>query len=472
MGLSALNLPAFTTRSVVARSPQFPWWSSMFNFFPQMWGRPKPAPQQQQQQPSNNQQSPPNNPAPPPSRPAPPQPTPASDPPVSVPSSPTTGPVAPPTTNNLPSRDNPEPTPENTPSAVVAPAPAPVPNTPAAIPTTPSPAPDPPASSPTNQTGVCQKTYVRKEWRNMDRQSQMSYISAVKCLLSKPSTLQPGSDRRLYDDFVYVHDRSRNRIHWTASFLPWHRHFIHLQEKALNECRYNGGLPRWDWTLDSGNFTSAPVWSSDSETGFGGTGDADTGSPNGLGGGSVVDGAFANLRLRYPDQHVLERGFNSPSQFNQRGRTFGSQYYDDTAMSVLHSSQDFLNFRVAIEGTNPSSRGVSSPGPHGTIHTIIGGVSFRLMLQFLLGDDILINFFVKIDRIFFLHHSNVDWHWTKWQQANPRTRLNDYSGNTVQGRNINDAKITDMLTFLNLSPDVSVRSAMNSAAFPYCYRYE
>lgn len=71
------------------------------------------------------------------------------------------------------------------------------------------------------------------------------------------------------------------------------------------------------------------------------------------------------------------------------GRTFGSQYYDDTAMSVLHSSQDFLNFRVAIEGTNPSSRGVSSPGPHGTIHTIIGGVSFRLMLQFLLGDDIL-----------------------------------------------------------------------------------
>lgn len=38
---------------------------------------------------------------------------------------------------------------------------------------------------------------------------------------------------------------------------------------------------------------------------------------DGLGGGTVQDGAFANLQLVYPDSHLLERGFNSPPEFNQ-----------------------------------------------------------------------------------------------------------------------------------------------------------
>ncbi|WAQ93068.1 hypothetical protein PtA15_18A124 [Puccinia triticina] len=261
----------------------------------------------------------------------------------------------------------------------------------------------------------------------MERDVQKSYISAVKCLLTKPSRLQPGSSRRLYDDFVFVHDRSRNSVHWVSAFLPWHRHFIYLQEKALIECGYSGSLPRWDWTLDSDNFTKAPVWSPDPETGFGTNGAENTADPNGLGGGSVIDGAFANLQLRYPDQHVLERGFTSPAKFNEGGKTYGSQYYDDTAIKVVQSSQDFLNFRVAIEGTNPSSRGVSLPGPHGTIHMIIGG------------------------------------------DMSPSS----YAPNdTVQGRNVNNAKITDMLRFLNLGADLPVQKVMDTRAFPYCYEYE
>ncbi|PLW16161.1 hypothetical protein PCASD_12412 [Puccinia coronata f. sp. avenae] len=290
-GASALNFLTANknTRSIVARSPQSPWWESLFNFYPDRWNRPS----------RGQQQSPP-------------------------------------------------PTSFQAPEATSAP------------------------SSP-SASGNCTQMRVRKEWRNIDRAGQKSYIDAVKCLLSKPSTLQPGTNRRRYDDFVYVHDRSRTTVHWTAPFLPWHRHFIYLQEMALVECGYSGALPRWDWTLDSGNITQAPVWSTDPETGFGTNGVDDTSGSDQLSGGSVIDGAFANLELRYPDQHILERGFNSPDKFNQGGNTYGSQYYDDVAMSVVHSSQNFLNFRVAMEGTNPSTRGISAPGPHGTVHTIIGG---------------------------------------------------------------------------------------------------
>ncbi|EGG12889.1 uncharacterized protein MELLADRAFT_30131, partial [Melampsora larici-populina 98AG31] len=107
----------------------------------------------------------------------------------------------------------------------------------------------------------CASITVRKEWRSMARADQKSYLSAVKCLMTKPSTLKPRSNLRLYDDFESVHDRSRPNVHWVAQFLPWHRHFIHLYEQALQSCGYNGGLPRWNWSLDAANMTASPVWS-------------------------------------------------------------------------------------------------------------------------------------------------------------------------------------------------------------------
>ncbi|KAI9616533.1 hypothetical protein H4Q26_010929 [Puccinia striiformis f. sp. tritici PST-130] len=353
-----------------------PWWGSIFNFFPNMWGSGSPERGQSQQLPSNTAPTRPPTSSP---KPIPAPPPPAADPP-SAPSKPTISPPpntsasTPVTADEIPNPPTPSPAPEtpSPPPAASATPQKPIQAQPA--PTIPNPTtPASPPSADSNTAGVCPQIRVRKEWRNMERDVQKSYTSAVKCLLSKPSKLQPGTARRLYDDFVFVHDRSRNSIHWVASFLPWHRHFIYLQEKALIECGYSGSLPRWDWTLDAKNFTRAPVWSSDPETGFGNNGAANTADPNGLGGGTVIDGAFANLQLRYPDQHLLERGFTSPAQFNEGGKMYGSQYYDDTAIEVVHSSENFLNFRVAIEGTNPSSRGVSLPGPHGTIHMIIGG---------------------------------------------------------------------------------------------------
>jgi tyrosinase len=77
-----------------------------------------------------------------------------------------------------------------------------------------------------------------------------------------------------------------------SAFLPWHRLFIHLQEKLLqDECGYTGGVPYWDEQRDLELFETidkASVWgSNDLSFGTNGTG-AD---------GCVTDGAFANTTL-------------------------------------------------------------------------------------------------------------------------------------------------------------------------------
>ncbi|PLW29662.1 hypothetical protein PCASD_20224 [Puccinia coronata f. sp. avenae] len=69
--------------------------------------------------------------------------------------------------------------------------------------------------------------------------------------------------------------------------------------------------------------------------------------------------------------------------------------------------------------------------------------------------------------IFFLHHANIDYHWAKWQNDSPGTRLTDYSGNTVQGRNVNNARITDTLRFLNLGTNVQVPPQRQVACQPF-----
>ncbi|CAH7686077.1 hypothetical protein BY996DRAFT_4575143 [Phakopsora pachyrhizi] len=336
------------------------------------------------------------------------------------------------------------------------------------VPKSPSPVPIPNTPLPRNENqSTCPKIVVRKEWRSMDRESQKSYISAVKCLTRKPSILNTGRNLRHYDDFVSVHDRSRTRVHWVGKFLPWHRNFLHLYEKALNSCGYNGGIPRWDWSLDAENMTASPVWSPDPEAGFGGNGVNFAENVDGLGGGTVQDGAFARFQLLYPNRHFLQRGFNSPQEFNQGGTIYGSQYFDQNAVEVVKSSTDFLNFHVALEGTFPLSPGPDQPGPHGTIHATIGGDMSPTSFA---ANDIqrLLAHFILFRRIFYLHHSNVDCIWAQWQKEDP-SRLKDFAGNLVQGSSSNDAKITDTMNFLGLGADITVEQAMDSSAAPYCY---
>lgn len=74
-----------------------------------------------------------------------------------------------------------------------------------------------------------------------------AYINAVLCLQSKPSKtpsdLVPGAKTR-YDDFVATHINQTLEIHYTGTFLAWHRYFTwEFEQTLINECGYTGTLP-------------------------------------------------------------------------------------------------------------------------------------------------------------------------------------------------------------------------------------
>lgn len=99
---------------------------------------------------------------------------------------------------------------------------------------------------------------ARSEWRQLSPNQQEDYITAVRCLLSRPAQVQGSASR--YLDWATTYRQAGYRTWYGAEFLPWHRYFIHLFETALREeCAYTGSLPYWDWTIGLDNLPQNPV---------------------------------------------------------------------------------------------------------------------------------------------------------------------------------------------------------------------
>lgn len=81
----------------------------------------------------------------------------------------------------------------------------------------------------------------------MSAEAREDYIAAVLCLQALPSKIPagivPGAISR-YDDFVATHINNTRNIHLDGKFLSWHRQFVLLYEKALqDECGLVGSHP-------------------------------------------------------------------------------------------------------------------------------------------------------------------------------------------------------------------------------------
>ena len=226
-----------------------------------------------------------------------------------------------------------------------------------------------PSSSTVHFTGVdssvCRAPSLRVEWRSLNKAARKAYIDAVQCLCSTPSMLSLPRSQSLYDDFPYVHMHVGNITHDTAGFLPWHRYFVHLYEKALRKrCGYTGPMAYWDWSLDSTaeNFRQSPVF--DAESGFGGDGGLD--APRSVGEGRcVTDGPFAGMRVLYSNlryrPHCFARGFPSEKELARWTATFNPE-----AVAQVMRSLDYKDFYLSLEN-----------GPHLGIPYSIRGDFFR-----------------------------------------------------------------------------------------------
>lgn len=88
---------------------------------------------------------------------------------------------------------------------------------------------------------------VRRDWRTFSSNQKKSYIKSILCLQELPSLTPsdkaPGARSR-YDDFVATHINQTLGIHYTGTFLAWHRYYIwNFEEVMRNECDYTGDYP-------------------------------------------------------------------------------------------------------------------------------------------------------------------------------------------------------------------------------------
>ncbi|KAG7079524.1 hypothetical protein JMJ78_0006632 [Colletotrichum scovillei] len=322
---------------------------------------------------------------------------------------------------------------------------------------------------------------IRKEWGSLQRQEKLDYIKAVQCLQSKPaltpSDIVPGAKSR-FDDFVATHINQTFTIHYTGTFLSWHRRFTWLYEEALREeCGYKGTQPYWDWAKTAVNgVDSSPIFDG-TETSMSGNGEFipdqediiltnPDGSeaarlPTGTGGGCITSGPFKNMSVNLGPLALSLPG--GGSETNPDG-FFAYKY--SNASAILHNilvPQNVGKFQVEMQG-DPES-GTMGMGIHGGGHFTLGGDPGR-------------DFFVSPgDPAFYLHHAQIDRVWWMWQMLSPNAR--QFADDAVMGTNtfLNsppsaNTTLDEVLEYgYAAGPPIKIRDTMSTLAGPYCYIY-
>ncbi|KAF1363488.1 Di-copper centre-containing protein [Lizonia empirigonia] len=332
---------------------------------------------------------------------------------------------------------------------------------------------------------------VRREWGALSNKERKAYTDAVVCLQAKqtktPASLLPGARSR-FDDWVGTHINQTLTIHYTGTFLAWHRYFTWQYEQALrNECGYQGYQPYWNWakTAITGLENSVMLDGSDySMSGngefipgrgnviLGGNGLPEIPIPAGSGGGCVQSGPFKDMSVNLgPVSLSLTNGstVSNGDGLSYNPRCLKRDLTDYTnkrwanassVVSLILGNKNVYDFQMEMQGV-PGSGNI---GVHGGGHYSMGGDPGR-------------DFFVSPgDPLFYLHHGMIDRTWWIWQQLDKNTRTGE-KGISGTGTFLNapPSANTTLDTPIDLgyaaSPAVTMRDLMSTTEGPFCYIY-
>ncbi|KAL2128572.1 hypothetical protein VTI74DRAFT_9013 [Chaetomium olivicolor] len=333
----------------------------------------------------------------------------------------------------------------------------------------------------TRKTGCTGKNLLRrKEWGSLSKAERLNYIDAVYCLYNNISFITPPSEipgvRNRYDDFVGGHLLLTPFVHADGFFLPFHRFYVHLYEKALREeCGYMGAQPYWDWTLSYQDPRKSPVfdgspWSMGSNGAYvpgreptvvQAPGAVVTVQP-GTGGGCVYAGPFT------PDKFQMHLGpvsFNPPGPdgglgFNPRclvrdlGLEAAAMTRPTNVTALLDGCRDLGCLNVQMDAGNG--------GVHFFGHFQMGGIALDVFAS-------------PSDPVFWLHHAQIDRLWTIWQNTvDPRNRTYQVWG-TQTTANVppsNNVTLGTPVPFGHVSPPKPVRDLVSTIDGEFCYIYD
>ncbi|KAJ5747749.1 uncharacterized protein N7511_009445 [Penicillium nucicola] len=333
-----------------------------------------------------------------------------------------------------------------------------------------------------------QNLRIRRDWRSFSKPQKKSYIKSVLCLTElparTPSNVAAGAKSR-YDDFVATHINQTLGIHYTGTFLAWHRYFIWNFEEALrNECGYTGDYPYWNWAADADDLESSEVFDG-SDTSMSGNGvyipaagdiQLALGAyptvdlPTGTGGGCVTSGPFLNYTVNMGPAALNLPGGNvsvaeNPLDYNPRclnrdlTTAIVKSYANYTSVVDLILRHDSVwDFEMNMQGVP----GSGSIGVHGGGHYSMGGDP---------GRDVYVS---PGDPAFWLHHGMIDRTWWIWQNLDRKNRLNAISG-TATFLNMPASPNTTLDTMVNVGfageGPIAMSDIMSTTSGPFCYIY-
>ncbi|KAK8075937.1 Di-copper centre-containing protein [Apiospora phragmitis] len=336
------------------------------------------------------------------------------------------------------------------------------------------------STAPPSSSGRCtkEKLTVRKPWGSLSTTERKAYTDAVLCLQKLPArtpkSLVPGARTR-FDDFLASHINQTQTIHYTGTFMAWHRWFTFQFEQALkNECGYKGAQPYWNWALYADDPVSSPIFDGSA---FSMSGDgapvpnkgpitlllgnfAPVVLPPGNGGGCVQTGPFKDMVVNLgPVALPLNNGTvltGTGLEHNPRclkrdiSAGVNKAFANDTSiMQLIVNNDNVADFQMVMQGVP----GSGSIGVHGGGHYTIGGDPA--------GDT----FTSPGDPVFYLHHGMIDLVWWVWQMvAGTNTFLNQPpSANTT----LDD--VIDL--FYAGGGPITMRELTSIHDGPFCYTY-
>ncbi|KAL2879822.1 hypothetical protein SGCOL_004866 [Colletotrichum sp. CLE4] len=330
----------------------------------------------------------------------------------------------------------------------------------------------------------------RKEYGALSLNERLSYVNAVKCLQRlpprTPANVSAGARSR-FDDFVVTHIQQTMTIHYTGNFMPWHRWFVHLYEKALrDECGYTGFQPYWDWPKYASAPEKSPIFNGDPYS-LGGNGEyiphdgpvieppegiggSSIQLPAGVGGGFVTTGPFANMTVHLGPVGGLEGtapgpdgglGYSPRGLKRDVGPAMNQRYANYTTVLNLLLKPNISEYRLLSEGV-PYTPEI---GPHGGMHYAISGDP---------GADL---FTSPGDPAFWVHHGMMDRMWTFWQALDPTARQQELNGGDyghITWANSPPSvktQLTDVISMGYTGPSIKIEDVMDTMSGPFCYFY-
>ncbi|KAF8888037.1 hypothetical protein BD779DRAFT_1672450 [Infundibulicybe gibba] len=291
----------------------------------------------------------------------------------------------------------------------------------------------------------CFRPLIRREWRDLKRQEQASYLNAVKCIMAKapitPKSIAPSVGSR-YDDFVATHIQQTFSIHFVILGLD-------VGCNALVKVYKVPGLGfgiwiRRKWTI--------PAPSRRHSAGFG--------RPWENRRGCVTTGPFKNMIVRMGPGNDMSG--NPRCLARDFSPYFAGRYLGANVTTFTLAQADYGWFSRVVEG----GTSFDASGTHGGGHYGVGGTLGEM------GDL----FNSPSDPVFFLHHANLDRLWWSWQARDLPRRLKDISGpiNILDYSNQLGGNVT--LAFpLSLgvnAKNVTVSDVMNIQGDTLCYLYD